>query len=247
MIMKKLTPFLCASMAVHMCGFAAVAMFIPAITGIAGDPYGDPDRVFVSVISDQDLIPVAATPSPEDSSATVASEKAKQESNPEASAEVLAREVPESRTEFSRTPVEATPDSESRIKEQEQKRETDQDESSASNPQVASTLHMRRAALGNELKDFQSLLLAAIRQATFFPQEALKERRYGEVKVAFTIAKDGKLARVEVVGPSGCQILDDAAVEILHRAAEKFPSLPASLNREGLNYTVPIRFKEKRG
>lgn len=247
MIMKSLTPFLCASLAVHMFGFAAVAMFIPGMSGVAGDPYGDPDRVFVSVVSDQDLIPVAAAPAPEDSPESVASEKAKDEANPESSPEVLAKEVPESPTEFNRTPVEETPDPESRIKEQEKKQEKEPEESSESNPQVASTLHMRRAALGKELRDFQALLLAAIRQATFFPKEALKERHYGEVKVAFTIAKDGQLSRVEVVTPSGCQILDDAAVEILHKAAEKFPSLPSFLNREDLNYVVPIRFKEKRG
>ena len=64
--------------------------------------------------------------------------------------------------------------------------------------------------------------------------------------VAFTISKDGQLSRVEVKTSSGCQTLDDAAVEIMRKASEKFPSLPASLDRESLDYTVPIRFKEKR-
>jgi periplasmic protein TonB len=246
MIMKKLAPFLCASMAVHMCGFAAVAMFIPAMTGIAGDPFGDPDRVFISVVSDQDLTPVASTPAPVDSPESADSEKAKEEAVPEATPEVIAQETPESPTEFNRTTIEEIPDEESRIKEEQKKKEKEQDESSASNPQVASTLLMRRAALGNALRDFESLLLAAIRQATFFPQEALKEKRHGQVMVAFSIDKDRKLSRVEVVTPSGCQILDNAALEILRKAAEKFPSLPAFLDRECLDYTVPIRFKEKR-
>ena len=129
----------------------------------------------------------------------------------------------------------------------EKKKEKEQDKSSASNPQVASTLLMRRAALGQELRDFQSLLLAAIRRSTFFPKEALKEQRHGQVMVAFTINKEGQLSQVQVASSSGCQILDNAAVEIMRKASEKFPSFPASLNRESLGYTVPIRFKDKPG
>ncbi|MBI5251236.1 MAG: energy transducer TonB [Desulfomonile tiedjei] len=247
MNMKRFMPFLSASMAVHLCGFAAIGMFVPAMTGIAGDPFGDPDRVFISVVSDQDLTPVASTPAPVDSPEAVDSEKAKEEAVPEATPEVLAKETPDSPTEFNQTTIEEIPDAESQVKEQEKKKEKQQDESSASNPQVASTLLMRRAALGTELRDFQSLLLAAIRRATFFPQEALKDKRHGQVMVAFTISKDGQLSRVEVKTSSGSQTLDDAAVEIMRKASEKFPLFPASLSRETLDYTVPIRFKEKRG
>jgi periplasmic protein TonB len=246
MTMKKLIPSLCASMAVHMCGFAAVAMFNPAISGSAGDPGGDPDRVFVSVISEQDLIAVAPTPSPVDFPAAVESEKAKEQCVPEASPELLAKEKPDTAAEFSHTTLQETPDPESQDKEQKETPEKKQEDSAASNPQVASNLNLHRAALGTELRDFQSLMLAAIRRATFFPQEALKDKRHGQVTVAFTINKDGKLDRVEVVETSGCPVLDHAAVEIMRKASEKFPSLPASLNRDSLNYTVPIRFKEKR-
>jgi protein TonB len=51
---------------------------------------------------------------------------------------------------------------------------------------------------------------------------------------------------VEVVGTSGCQILDDAALEIMRKASDKFPALPGFVNEEGVSYTLPIRFKEKR-
>jgi protein TonB len=51
---------------------------------------------------------------------------------------------------------------------------------------------------------------------------------------------------VEVVGTSGCQILDDAALEIMRKASDKFPALPEFVNEEGVSYTLPIRFKEKR-
>jgi protein TonB len=246
MIPKKFIPFVSASMAVHLCGFAVIGMLFPAMSGIAGDPFGDPDRVFVSVVSDQDLTAVAPTPAPVDSPAAVESEKAKEKSQPEESPEVLAKTVKETPADFNETVVEEPEDSEPRIAEPEKKQEPEKDESSASLPQVASTLHMRRAALGSAMRDFESLLLAVIRQSTYFPQEALKERRHGQVMVAFTIDKDRRLARVEVVGTSGCQILDDAALEIMRKASDKFPALPGFVNEEGVSYTLPIRFKEKR-
>lgn len=246
MISKKFIPFISASMAVHLCGFAAIGLFVPVMMGAAGDPFGDPDRVYVSVISDRDLTAVAPTPAPVDSPAAVESEKATEESRPEVNPEILAQTTKETPADFNETIVEEPPDNEPPIAEPEKKKEAQKEESSASLPQVASTLHMRRAALGNAMRDFESLLLAAIRQATFFPQEALKQRRHGQVMVAFTIDKDRKLAKVEVVGTSGCQILDNAAIEIMYKASDKFPSLPGSLDGKSLSYTLPIRFKEKR-
>jgi len=246
MIMKKLMPFVGASMAVHLCGFAAVGTFLTAVPRIAGDPFGDPDRVFISVISDQDLNAVAPTPAPVDSPDAASAEKLKEKARPEASPELLARNVKDLPAECKEAVAEETPNPDSHVMESEKKLEHEQEESSASNPQVASTLQMRRAALGSELRDFESLLLAAIRQATFFPQEALKEKRYGQVTVAFTMDKDRKLTRVDVLVTSGCRVLDDAALEIVRKASERFPSLPAVATQESLTYNVPINFIERR-
>jgi protein TonB len=244
--MKKLMPFVGASLAMHVCGFAAVGTFFVAVPRIAGDPFGDPDRVFVSVISDKDLHAVAPLPAPVDSLAATNAKKAKEEAKPEASPEVLTRSVQDSPAECREAVAEEVPNPDPRILQPEKKVEREQEESCASDPQVASTLQMRRAALGSELRDFQSLLLAAIRQATFFPQDALKEKRFGQVKVTFTMDKDRTLTMVEVVVTSGCQALDNAALEIVRRASEKFPPLPPALDRESLTYTVPINFIERR-
>jgi len=215
------------------------------VIGMAGDPFGDPDRIFISVVSDQDLTPVAPTPAPVDSPEATDSDKEKQDVALEPIPELLAKESQEPTTEFNRTEIDEVSDIESRDKEQEKKKE-EQEKSSASNPQVASSALTRRAALGSSLHDFESLLLAAIKQSVFFPREALKERRHGQVIVAFTIDKDRRLSSIEVTSSSGCKILDKAAVEIIRKASEKFPSLPASLNRDNLSYTVPIHFKEKK-
>ncbi|AFM28054.1 energy transducer TonB [Desulfomonile tiedjei] len=246
MTMKPLIPFLCVSVAVHACAFGALAMIMPARTGIAGALDGDPDRVFVCVVSDQDLTPIATTACESDSPAAIESEKIKEQVKPEDRPELLTKQASVAPLERGETDIQEDPNSKSLIAEEEKPRKKEQDDSSASKPQEASNRHMCRAALGKELRDFQSLMLAAIRQATFFPRDALKEKRHGEVMVSFTINRDGKITRVEVVGQSGCAALDDAAKEIIRKASEKFPAFPASVNQDSLAYTLPILFKEKR-
>jgi periplasmic protein TonB len=246
MNLKSFLPFWGISMAVHVAAFAAFGVLAPSHALVAGTADGDPDRVFVKVIADQDLIAVAATPAPEDSLASVDSKKEREPEKPEDRPDVLAREEPIAPLQKTEKVPEEEPEKEVEKKpEQEKQPNKDKEDSVASLAQVASSAHMRRAALGNELRDFQTLLLAAIRQATFFPKEALKERRHGQVVVAFTISRDGKLSQLQVVGPSGCIHLDSAATEIVAKASASFPPFPPLADRDSLDYTVPIVFKEK--
>ena len=69
--MKRLFPFVLASLAVHIFAFLAFGTVISRQTGIAGMADGDPDRVFVLVVSEEDRIAVAPTPCPVDSAAAV--------------------------------------------------------------------------------------------------------------------------------------------------------------------------------
>lgn len=248
MTMRSFIPFFCISIMMHAGAFAAFGVLVPHHPLVAGVSDGDPDRVFVSVIADQDLIAVAPTPAPQDSLASAESKKEKEPEKPEERPEILAKEEPVAPLEKAEKAPEEEPLKEvKKDQEQEKQPKKDTEDSVASLPQVASSAQKRRAALGNELRDFQTLLLAAIRQATFFPKEALKERRHGEVVVAFTVRKDGKVSRLEVVGPSGCVHLDAAATEIVTKASAHFPSFPALIGCDSLDYTVPIMFKEKRG
>ncbi len=247
MTMRGFIPFFCLSLAMHAGIFAAYGVLKPAQALVAGVPDGDVDRVFVSVVADRDLTPVATTPAPEDSLASAECEKQNEPAKVEERPEVLVKEEPIAPMEINDKPVQEEKDPKHEVLRQEKQPDKKQDESVASTPQVASSAYMRRASWGNEMRDFQTLLLAAIRQATYFPKEALKERRHGEVVVAFTISRDGTLSAVRIVTPSGCIHLDNAATEIITKAAAKFPPFPSFVDRESLNYTVPILFKEKRG
>lgn len=229
-----------------MFGFASIAALMPGTMGSSGSHNGDPDQVFVCVVSEEDLTPVASTPSSVDSPDATESKMESEPPKPDDALESLCREAPDAPPKSTEAVLQEEPEKERVTERAEENPRKDRKESSESAPQAASNEHKRRAALGRELRTFQSLLLAAIREATFFPRKALKKRRHGEVTVSFTINRDGTLAQVSVVGSCGSEALDKAAVEIIRKASEKFPEFPGSVLAQSLEYTVPILFKRKR-
>jgi len=58
---------------------------------------------------------------------------------------------------------------------------------------------------------------------------------------------NGSLFNFSIMKPSGSPILDDAALKIIRKTAEKLPPLPAALNGHSDDYVVPILLKEKKG
>jgi periplasmic protein TonB len=117
----------------------------------------------------------------------------------------------------------------------------------ASLPSIASAERRFIPAAGAEGKAFEAMVLSAIREAIFFPKQAVKERHHGEVVVAFAITKDGSISSLHVTKPSGYPILDEAAIKIIQKAAAKFPAIPDTIDKQSMDYVVPILFKERRG
>jgi protein TonB len=74
-----------------------------------------------------------------------------------------------------------------------------------------------------------------------YPSEAVQRGLQGEVKVEFTILKDGTVARVKVVDGSGHRILDDAVVEAI-RLAAPFTPLPVGMKKERLTVVGSFRY-----
>ena len=74
-----------------------------------------------------------------------------------------------------------------------------------------------------------------------YPSEAVQRGLQGEVKVEFTILKDGTVARVKVLDGSGHRILDDAVVEAI-RLAAPFTPLPNGMNKERLTVVGSFRY-----
>jgi len=115
----------------------------------------------------------------------------------------------------------------------------------ASMPSTASAERRFIPAAGQGGEAFDSMVLSAIREAIFFPKQAVQERQHGEVVVAFAINKDRSLSSLSIAKSSGITILDEAAIKIIQKAAKKFPPFPDGLSMGTLPYLVPILFKEK--
>ena len=72
-----------------------------------------------------------------------------------------------------------------------------------------------------------------------YPPEAAARGIYGDLKIRFTILKNGKLGEVELVRTSGNKMLDDAAIKAL-KDGEPYWPIPAEWGME--SYTVPGHF-----
>lgn len=74
----------------------------------------------------------------------------------------------------------------------------------------------RGAANGNQvLQTIRNLIFAAL----YYPNDAKLLKITGRPVVEFSIAKDGKVQNVRIVQKSGSQLLDDAAITTIIRAA----------------------------
>lgn len=120
-------------------------------------------------------------------------------------------------------------------------------DSPASMPSIASPERRLVAAAGKEVADFKAKLLSAIEEASFFPRKALKQRQHGRAVVTFSLTRDGSISMPSIAEHSGSDILDQAAVAIIQKAAANFPPLPLGITRESVTYSVPIIFKELTG
>lgn len=228
--MKSLFPFFWVSVLLHVAVLAGFSwIFLPESSSVLGVSDGDPEKVYVTVISEQDMEAVAPAPAPVDAPEA-------KESKPE---------PPEQAPDVEEPPQQERETDEMLVAREEQPVEKKEEKSIESVQSIASDIKKRKTALGRDIQEFQARLLAAIRQATFFPQQALRENRHGEVTVSFVLNRDGTLSSIQVTNSSGTEILDEAAREILRRAAKTFPPFPPSVLDETLAYTVPIHFRER--
>ncbi|RPI37551.1 MAG: energy transducer TonB [Nitrospiraceae bacterium] len=78
-------------------------------------------------------------------------------------------------------------------------------------------------------------LKSKIESIWVYPPEALARGLYGDLKIRFTIRKDGKLGAIELVRTSGYKMLDDAAMRAL-KDGEPYWPLPDEWGME--SYTI---------
>jgi periplasmic protein TonB len=90
---------------------------------------------------------------------------------------------------------------------------------------------------------YLNLIRARILAKRNYPLQARQQRQEGIVRLRFTLSAGGSLAQdVQVVKPSGFQLLDDQARHCV-RAAAPFPPLPQELQRATLTVELPIVYK----
>lgn len=63
-----------------------------------------------------------------------------------------------------------------------------------------------------------------------YPEQARKQKLYGDVQVLVTVNADGSLESVKILKSSGVQVLDDATLRIV-RLASPFPEFSAELKK----------------
>lgn len=78
-----------------------------------------------------------------------------------------------------------------------------------------------------------------------YPRAARKRGYEGEVKLKVLVLDDGKVGKIEVIRPSGYEILDDSALE----AVRNWIFIPGKANGKEISswVTVPITFQLKSG
>jgi TonB family protein len=92
------------------------------------------------------------------------------------------------------------------------------------------------------MHEFLELIRQKIENAKMYPHWAREAGYEGIAKIRFAILSDGKLGEVSIIDSSGYDILDNAAIAAIEKAAP-FPPLPESLNRDILRIELPIVFK----
>jgi len=92
------------------------------------------------------------------------------------------------------------------------------------------------------MREFLELIRQKIENAKMYPHWAREAGYEGVTKIQFAILSDGQLGEVSIIDSSGYDILDNAAIAAIEKAAP-FPPLPDSLNRDILRIELPIVFK----
>ncbi|MEO0962500.1 MAG: energy transducer TonB [Pseudomonadota bacterium] len=91
---------------------------------------------------------------------------------------------------------------------------------------------------------YARLLLTRLQRAIVYPRRAQRRDIQGIVRVEVVLAASGALKTVRLVGASGSDILDEAALELVRRVAP-FPAVPRELSPRGQDFAfvAPIQYR----
>lgn len=180
----------------------------------------------VQPIEEEQVIPEAQQPPPEDAVAKPPEEKKPDELKPEEASQVEAKEAP------AIAPVNAsTAAAPQRIENAEQKSEKPRG-------QFEGLSRFDRIAIENWRRD----LVMYLNKHKRYPAKAREERRHGVVNVAFAMDRTGRVLHATVAKSSGSDVLDQAALDILEKASP-LPVPPVARVGDTLELVVPVNYR----
>ena len=113
---------------------------------------------------------------------------------------------------------------------------------STSNPAVATQNSEPQEATAQEAwNGYGQLLYNLVGRNKNYPQIAIRRNWEGEVKIYARFIL-GKLVEASIVTSSGHQVLDDEALEMVHKAAGQLP-VSGELARKSFTVTIPVAFQ----
>lgn len=94
-------------------------------------------------------------------------------------------------------------------------------------------VNVEKEFLNAHLGEIRGLLLQNLK----YPKMAQKLKMQGEVRIAFSLDKDGSVSNIKVIESSGFEILDNDAAALIEKTASRFPK-PS----ESVRISVPLSY-----
>jgi protein TonB len=84
-----------------------------------------------------------------------------------------------------------------------------------------------------------------IQQQIFYPSLAGRIEKQGIAVAGITVRRDGKLVEARILRSAGNEMLDDAVLDAIRRAAP-FRPLPPDFQGDRVNFTLSVEFLVRR-
>ena len=88
---------------------------------------------------------------------------------------------------------------------------------------------------------YAALVAARLNKFKRYPPQARQEETEGEVVLSLVLEHSGKVRSAQIQRSSGTELLDEAALSMVHRA-KPFPAFPNELSQDSLRFNIPVTF-----
>lgn len=100
---------------------------------------------------------------------------------------------------------------------------------------------LSRQAGNAAVSNYSGKVRAKLNRAFRYPAAAKREGLRGTAQVRFTVSASGAVSGVRIARSAGSSVLDQAALETVHRASP-FPDIPDAAGRSTWTFTIPLAF-----